>query len=638
MKTEPTGPQLFSEGPNPNKNEPYSILWHNAELEDGNNKDVDAVWENPDDGVCSLEEAKGANSPEKGKLAKTEIVPIADIQFDEKQADEQLVAKLASSISAPWGQLLTPVIVSRLPEPQNGKQWLVRAGINRLVMAKKLGWQNITVSIVEGSDDVTKLLVLESRMIRRQLNAYQQMQNLHEWSTLLKSAHDEYKPGGDKAKKADSKKAQSLPNFDKLIETHTGLKKSSFYAKTQTFEHLQPEVRSFLEKNPKLSIANNARAITRVAKYKPDGQNRIVQHLKKCPHPEEAYFQSIREEKAAAAAALPEDKLFPIHHEEFSQNAGRIVDGSVDLILTDPNWFLAENDQEGKYFKLGAMKIAPHLTSQRWEEFVEIAAKKLNPNGHMAVMLGQQSFFAMSDIVRKHFNIRWLLAYVHGSGGGTAAREAYIASHWRPILLCRRKDAPPFTPEYTEYVHDVLPPANLITLHEDDPKALVELLRTEQELLGRRIACLEATGEDLLLNDSMISRPDPADESIMGRLIEGHALKKFHPWEQDVRVFRQIIRRLTKPGDFVWDPFIGSGTTGIAAVTCTERMLQDGKWNQVPAPRRGLGCEAMELWAGVAKHRVWEAKHSEPDSFESLDKIEASGPEHEKAENLAEAA
>jgi 16S rRNA G966 N2-methylase RsmD len=42
--------------------------------------------------------------------------------------------------------------------------------------------------------------------------------------------------------------------------------------------------------------------------------------------------------------------------------------------------------------------------------------------------------------------------------------------------------------------------------------------------------------------------------------------KSLHKWQQNEAVFAELVKRLTKPGDLVVDPFAGSGTTGRAAI------------------------------------------------------------------------
>ena len=49
--------------------------------------------------------------------------------------------------------------------------------------------------------------------------------------------------------------------------------------------------------------------------------------------------------------------------------------------------------------------------------------------------------------------------------------------------------------------------------------------------------------------------------------------KRFHAWGQPVHWFKHWIERLTNPGDLVVDPFIGGGTTAVAAVELGRRCI-----------------------------------------------------------------
>lgn len=58
-------------------------------------------------------------------------------------------------------------------------------------------------------------------------------------------------------------------------------------------------------------------------------------------------------------------------------------------------------------------------------------------------------------------------------------------------------------------------------------------------------------------------------------LIEvGHApMKEAHDWEQGEELPAYYIEHLTQPGDWVLDPMMGSGTTGIAAIKLGRRFI-----------------------------------------------------------------
>ncbi|WP_420415906.1 DNA-methyltransferase [Marinovum algicola] len=75
--------------------------------------------------------------------------------------------------------------------------------------------------------------------------------------------------------------------------------------------------------------------------------------------------------------------------------------------------------------------------------------------------------------------------------------------------------------------------------------------------------------------------PDWADGDQMG-----------HPTEKPVALLEHWIRNSTDPGDWVLDPFMGSGATGVAALR---------------AGRRFVGIEKSRLWFEVSRARVAEA-------------------------------
>lgn len=49
--------------------------------------------------------------------------------------------------------------------------------------------------------------------------------------------------------------------------------------------------------------------------------------------------------------------------------------------------------------------------------------------------------------------------------------------------------------------------------------------------------------------------------------------KRFHEWGQSVGGMAEIVERITDPGDVVLDPFLGGGTTGVAAVMQSRKFI-----------------------------------------------------------------
>jgi site-specific DNA-methyltransferase (adenine-specific) len=64
--------------------------------------------------------------------------------------------------------------------------------------------------------------------------------------------------------------------------------------------------------------------------------------------------------------------------------------------------------------------------------------------------------------------------------------------------------------------------------------------------------------------------------------------KDLHPWQQSVAHFEYLVEHLSSPGDLVVDPFLGSGTTALAA-------QRHG--------RTFIGSELDEATVGVARNR-----------------------------------
>jgi site-specific DNA-methyltransferase (adenine-specific) len=74
-----------------------------------------------------------------------------------------------------------------------------------------------------------------------------------------------------------------------------------------------------------------------------------------------------------------------------------------------------------------------------------------------------------------------------------------------------------------------------------------------------------------------------------------------HPTQKPVALFEYLIRTYTRPGDLVVDPFVGSGTTALAARN---------------TGRRFLCCDLLLEYVQIARRRL--AQPYTPDMFETL--------------------
>lgn len=71
--------------------------------------------------------------------------------------------------------------------------------------------------------------------------------------------------------------------------------------------------------------------------------------------------------------------------------------------------------------------------------------------------------------------------------------------------------------------------------------------------------------------------------------IPRHGGKRIHPTQKPLDLFRELVRKHSNPGDLVIDPFLGSGTTAVAA-------LEEG--------RAFAGCDIDESYIQAASTRM----------------------------------
>ena len=164
-----------------------------------------------------------------------------------------------------------------------------------------------------------------------------------------------------------------------------------------------------------------------------------------------------------------------------------------------------------------------------FEPLAEHAARLLKPHGVLVVMVAHLYLYEYITLLNQHLRYRWICVYHMGD---TKARvsAAKIAASWKPLLVYVRHDA-----------------ENL------------------------RFVC----------SDYFSAARGKADG----------VQKELHHWQQSLDGFIQIVERFTEPGDIVLDPFMGSGTTGVACLYLN---------------RRFIGCDNDPSAVAIATQRIRE--------------------------------
>lgn len=82
---------------------------------------------------------------------------------------------------------------------------------------------------------------------------------------------------------------------------------------------------------------------------------------------------------------------------------------------------------------------------------------------------------------------------------------------------------------------------------------------------------------------------NPGDVWIIPNVKSNHVEKTEHPCQFPVELIERLVLSMTNKNDWVFDPFLGSGTTIVAAV-------RHG--------RRGAGAEVVPKYVGLARQRI----------------------------------
>jgi adenine-specific DNA-methyltransferase len=85
---------------------------------------------------------------------------------------------------------------------------------------------------------------------------------------------------------------------------------------------------------------------------------------------------------------------------------------------------------------------------------------------------------------------------------------------------------------------------------------------------------------------------NPGDLWTIPNVKNNHVEKTSHPCQFPVELIERLVLALTNPNDWVLDPFLGVGTTVVAAIR---------------NKRRGVGAETMSEYVDIAKKRIQSA-------------------------------
>ncbi len=260
-----------------------------------------------------------------------------------------------------------------------------------------------------------------------------------------------------------------------------------------------------------------------------------------------------------------------LYNEDALAGIARVADGSVDLVIADPPYGLGKdygNDSD----RLGAHEYL--AWSRRW---IDAVVPKLKANGSLYVFLTWQH----SPEVFSHLKTRLAMVNeiiwdrrVPSMGGST---RKFSSVHDNIGFFVKSRD----------YYFDV--DAVRIPYDAETKKA-----RTRSIFVGKK--WLEVGY-------------NPKDVWSVSRLHRQHAERENHPTQKPLEIVERMVLASCPPGGAVLDPFMGSGTSAVAAV-------RHG--------RRFIGFELNSIYFSIVETRVAAAlagkQHSEREAHKARER------------------
>ena len=422
-----------------------------------------------------FDEERGEETKDRPAAGNVTAWRIADIKVpDGRVARQERVLEIAASI-AEIGQL-QPALVKA--------DGTLVAGLHRFRACEHLGQETIQAMVLTLDDLRIKLAEIDENLVRKQLDALERAELVHERKGLYETLHPEAaRPRGGRL----PKNGEVPSPFSAITASLARCTPRTVQTDVQIAAEIPQDVRDQIRHTP---VADSKQELLQLARRDQETQRKLALKLAdgSARHLYEADRAVRLEEAQQRVQSLPEDaencRLLACTCQDL---IAQVEPGSIDLILTDPPY---GQDALSCYDELG-----------------RLGAHALAPNGSMLVMVGQMHLFEVLQTLREHLHYRWTLAYVVKSGGSPIVPtiHARINSWWKPILWLTR-------PGYAGDVHgDVI---------DSGPKT-----------------------------------------------------KLNHEWEQDVAGMGRMVELFSLPGQLVADPFVGSGTTGIAALRLERRFV-----------------------------------------------------------------
>jgi DNA modification methylase len=278
-------------------------------------------------------------------------------------------------------------------------------------------------------------------------------------------------------------------------------------------------------------------------------------------------------------------------HKEGLEYLSSLPDESVDLVLTDPPYItsrdsgmdkwvdhVAERDSSGTDDKTEAEWEA-YSSGMNWDQFAKNGSKPLK------IDTLKDNYLKYGSIYGKKYAVR--TNYGDWDSEFTMSDLQLFINHFYRVLK------PGGTCIVFFDLWKITPLKEQLESAKFKQIRFLEWIKTNPQPINSKVNYLTNCREIALLG---IKKSKPTfngsyDNAIYKFPIQG-GKDRFHPTQKNTKLFEELIEKHSNKGGVVLDPFLGSGTTAIAAIN---------------TGRNFLGCEMELEYYEKAKSRISNA-------------------------------
>lgn len=290
---------------------------------------------------------------------------------------------------------------------------------------------------------------------------------------------------------------------------------------------------------------------------------------------------------ASAVEAARSGSPFVIYNGECALLLAEMAAGCVDLFVTSPPYFMGKSYDRSyrvEDFYNDVRAIAPD------------ASRVVRPGGNMAWQVGYHVAggtllpldFAINDVFRADTSVSLRNRIIWQFGHGTHAKRRFSGRHEMVLWYGKGSDS------YFD----------------------LDAVRVPQKYPGKKHYKGPRKGE----YSGHPNGKNPSDVWEIPNVKAKHVEKTAHPCQFPIALAQRLVRSLSPVGGLVFDPFSGSGTSGIAA--CLEGRQFLGA--DTSAEYCGIAIERYDLLlADKLPYRPIDRPILQPTGTESVSKIPA---------------